>query len=473
MGDIVAAETELPGIPIEDRPSSPTAIVRRRALTIGLVLVVTLAAFEALAVATILPSARRDLGGVRLYGWAFSAFLLMSLVGIIWAGQQSDRHGPARPFLAGTALFGVGLVVAGLAPAMWVLIAGRSIQGLGAGVIPAVAYVAIGRAYSESERPRMFAILSTAWVVPGLIGPAVAAVAAEASSWRVVFLGLVPLLVVAVVLAAPALRRLGPPGTSAVTEGRPRVVDAVRLASGAAFVLAGLTAANVWLTGPLVLGGILWAAPALKRLLPHGTLKAARGLPAAIAGMGLLNFAFFGADAYIPYALTEIRGQSTFVVGAVLTATTITWTAGSWTVERLANRVARPAIMAVGMLIIVAGLAGVTATIVTDVPIFIAIVAWGIGGFGMGLAYPSFSLTVLTHTTSGSEGATTSALKLFETLGGALGTGLGGAIVAAGAAADRDRPAITALFAFMAGVALVGIVAARRSASSLDSGSSH
>lgn len=470
MGDIVAAETELPGIPIEDRPSSPTAVSRRRALTVGLVLVVTLAAFEALAVATILPSARRDLGGVRLYGWAFSAFLLMSLVGIIWAGQQSDRHGPARPFLAGTALFGVGLVVAGLAPEMWVLIAGRAIQGLGAGVIPAVAYVAIGRGYSDAERPRMFAILSTAWVLPGLIGPAVAAVAAEASSWRVVFLGLVPLLVVAVTLALPALRTLGVPPASSGSEVRPRVMDAVRLASGAAFVLAGLTAANVWLTGPLVLGGILWAAPALKRLLPVGTLRGAPGLPAAIAGMGLLNFAFFGADAYIPYALTEIRGQSTFVVGAVLTATTLTWTIGSWTVERTAGRIARPPIIVLGICIIVAGLAGVTVTIVTDVPIFIAIVAWGIGGLGMGMAYPSFSLTVLTHTNSGSEGATTSALKLFETLGGALGTGLGGAIVAAGAAANHDRPAISTLFAVMATVALVGIIAARRSASNVAAG---
>ncbi len=452
-----------------DAPPAPTN-TRRRALTVGLVLVVTLAAFEALAVATILPSARRDLGGVRLYGWAFSAFLLMSLVGITWAGQQSDRDGPARPFLAGTALFAVGLVVAGFAPGMWVLIAGRAIQGLGAGVIPAVAYVAIGRAYTDAERPRMFAILATAWVVPGLIGPVVAAVVAEVSSWRVVFLGLVPLLVVAVSLALPSLRRLGPPTKATDATGRPRVIDAVRLASGAALALAGVTSASAWLMAPLVLGGVLWAAPALKRLLPVGTLRGAPGLPAAIAGMGLLNFAFFGADAYIPYALTEIRGQSTFVVGAVLTASTLTWTAGSWTVERLAGRIDRPTIIAVGMCIIIVGLAGVGAAVVTDVPIAFAVGAWGFGGFGMGMAYPSFSLTVLTHTTPGSEGATTSALKLFETLGGALGTGLGGAIIAAGAAADHDRPAITVLFAVMAMVALVGIIAARRSASSVISG---
>jgi hypothetical protein len=67
----------------------------RRPLTVGLVLIVTLVAFEALAVATVMPAAERDLGGLRLYGWAFSGFLLASLVGITWAGEEADRHGPA------------------------------------------------------------------------------------------------------------------------------------------------------------------------------------------------------------------------------------------------------------------------------------------------------------------------------------------------------------------------------------------
>src|SRR6201999_2130113 len=167
----------------------------RRSLTIGLVLAVTLVAFEALAIATVLPVVSRQLGDLRLYGWVFSAFLLASLIGIVVAGTLADRAPLGRPMLAGLALFTLGLIIGGTAPDMAILVAGRAVQGLGAGVVPAVAYVAISRCYPEESRPRMFAVLSTAWVVPGLAGPGIAALVAEAVGWRWVFLGLIPLVV--------------------------------------------------------------------------------------------------------------------------------------------------------------------------------------------------------------------------------------------------------------------------------------
>ncbi len=155
-------------------PASPAAGIwapAQRPLTVGLVLAVTFVAFEALAVATILPVVGRQLGDLRLYGWVFSAFLLASLIGIVLAGTLADRVPLGRPMLAGLVLFALGLIIGGTAPDMLVLVAGRAVQGLGAGVVPAVAYVAISRCYAEEARPRMFAVLSTAWVVPGLIGP--------------------------------------------------------------------------------------------------------------------------------------------------------------------------------------------------------------------------------------------------------------------------------------------------------------
>src|ERR1700720_1580997 len=116
-----------------------------RALTAGLVLSVTFVASEALAVVTVMPVVARDLGGLRLYGWVFSAFMLGSVVGIVAAGREADRRGPAIPFVAGLVGFGGGLAIAGLAPSMEVLVAGRALQGLGAGAVPAVAYASIGR----------------------------------------------------------------------------------------------------------------------------------------------------------------------------------------------------------------------------------------------------------------------------------------------------------------------------------------
>src|SRR5436190_3151125 len=106
-----------------------------RLLTLGLVLTVTLIAFSALAVETILPLVSNDLGGVSLYGWVFSAFFLASLASVIVAGGVADERGALIPYGVGLTLFVVGLATAGAAPAMLVLVAGRLVQGIGSGAI--------------------------------------------------------------------------------------------------------------------------------------------------------------------------------------------------------------------------------------------------------------------------------------------------------------------------------------------------
>ena len=358
----------------------------RRGLTIGLVLAVTLVAFEALAVATVLPRAERDLGGLRFYGWTFSAFLLMSLLGITWAGEQCDRHGPARSFVAGLMLFAVGLVVSGLSPSMEVLVVGRAIQGLGAGAIPAVAYVSIGRGYEDSQRARMLAILSTAWVVPSLAGPAIASVVADYVSWRAVFLGLLPLLIVVTVLTARPLRRLGAPEKPVIRQGR--MLRSLQLATGAAMLLGGLSLAPdvAWAGVALVAAGAGICVHALRLLLPAGTLRARGGVPSAIAGMGILNFAFFGAEAYVPFMLTHVRHTSTLFAGVMLTVGALSWTAGAWIQERLTGRISRWYLIAAGLSLVATGIAGMATVLSNSVPVGFA----GLRGAlpGSALAWP-------------------------------------------------------------------------------------
>ena len=243
---------------------------QRRALTTGLVLTITFVASEALAVVTVMPVVARDLGGLRLYGWVFSGFMLGSVVGIVLAGREADRRGPAVPFVAGVTLFGAGLAVAGLAPTMGVLVAGRVLQGLGAGAVPAVAYSSIGRSLTGPLRARMMAVLSTAWVAPGLAGPAISAEVARLFGWRWVFLGLLPLVAVAGSIAVPALIRLGPPGAAQAQEHR--LIDGLRTAAGAAMILAGLTLAagsSAQVAGfALIVAGGAAGLPALRRLVP-------------------------------------------------------------------------------------------------------------------------------------------------------------------------------------------------------------
>jgi len=192
----------------------------QRRLTIGLTLTVTCTALEALAVATTMPATVRDLGGLALYGWAFSAFMLTNLVGITLAGDEADRRGPVRPFALGVALFTIGLLIAGTAPTMLLVVVGRAVQGLGAGFIGSVAYVAVGRGYPEAVKPRMLAVLATAWVVPGLVGPALAGLVAAHVGWRWVFLGLAPLPPLAAILALPILGHLDHPALARANWGR-------------------------------------------------------------------------------------------------------------------------------------------------------------------------------------------------------------------------------------------------------------
>ena len=143
---------------------------QRRALTVGLVLTITFVASEALAVVTVMPVVARDLGGCACTAGC-SAGSCWAAWSASWRPAARPTGGPAVPFVAGVVLFGSGLAVAGLAPSMEVLVAGRVLQGLGAGAVPSVAYATIGRSLPATLRAKMMAVLSTAWVAPGLAGP--------------------------------------------------------------------------------------------------------------------------------------------------------------------------------------------------------------------------------------------------------------------------------------------------------------
>lgn len=433
----------------------------RRRLSIGLMLDIAVIAFEALAVATIAPRVARDLSGIELYGWLFAAFMLASLVSVVIAGHASDRYGPAPPFAVGLVLFTAGLLVGGLAPTMPVLVLGRAVQGLGAGALLSTAYVAIGRAFDETERPRQFALLSTAWVVPGLVAPALAGLIAQHLGWRVVFLGLAGLPLIAAWLCFPAMRRLGP--STGASPGILPVGAALRLAAGAGLVVGGLGADSLVVAIVLVAAGVALGVPAFTRLTPSGTIRARIGLPAAIASRGLQTFAFFGADAFLALALARVRGLSPVEVGIVLTPATLTWTAGSWLQAHRAGLTSRRTLATVGLALVALGVAIGATVLVPGVPVWVAGAAWGIAGLGMGISYSTVSLVVLSEADDGGQGVATSGLQVSDVLGTALGTGIGGAIVAVAASASwARRDGLGLVFALMVAVACLAVVAARR-----------
>jgi MFS family permease len=456
--------TERHAAPVAAGPEGLWGPARRR-LTAGLVLTVTLVAFESLAVATVMPVVADDLGGLGLYGWVFSGFFLGSLLGIVVAGEVADRRGTRLPYAVGLVLFAVGLVMGGLAPSMAVLVLGRILQGMGAGVIPAVAYTSVGRNYPPDLRPRVFAVFSTAWVVPGLLGPAAASGIERWTSWRVVFLALMSFVAAAAAMTLPAL---SPAGPSDVDGDRPSAQSGERrraaaaLVAGVALVLGGLGAHQLAVAAVLVVAGVPLAVRAFLRLVPPGTVTLGRGMPAAVAVRGILTFAFFGTDAYISLAITEVRDQPTWLAGAALTGCTLTWTAGAWAQQRLVLTRGPRWLVRRGFAVLAAGIVGATVGL-GSAPVAVVVAAWTVAGLGIGLSYAPLSVTVLGSATTGEEGKASSSLQLTDVLGVALGTGVAGVFVAFGDAQGwATGSSLTVAFVVTLGVALAGVLAAVR-----------
>src|SRR2546426_4131451 len=411
-----------------------------RRLTLGLILITLGPAFETLAVATILPQIVADLGGLSFYGWSFSAYMLATLVGLILAGDEADQRGPALPFIIGAVLFVLGLVLAGTAPSMIVFVLSRAVQGFGAGILVSVPYASVGQGYPEQLKPRMVAILASAWVVPGLIGPALAGIIADFFGWRWVFLGLVLVLPLGTGLVLPALKKLTLSKKVRVARSLDlhRLLATAGLVGGAGMTLTGLQVQSIPLALVLILPGLAIGILSLRSVLPTGTMRVKVGLPAAIATIGLLSLAFFGGEAFLPLTLISIRGQNTIIAGIALTAATLSWTAGSWLQANLAPKQGRRMLVLIGLLVVAVGIAGIASILIPGIPSLVATGASGAGGLGMGLAYSTLSLVVLETAPKDQVGSASASMELSSVLGTALGTGLGGVIIAFAAGSGRS-----------------------------------
>ena len=404
-------------------PLIPTQSQRQaaRALTVGLVMSVTVYAVEAVAILTAMPAVSRDLHGDNLYGLAFATYMGATVIALVIAGHQADRYGPGRPFLASAALFAAGLIIAGSAPSMTVVVIARAIQGLGGGGLATIAYVGVGRGYPPDRQSRVFAYISTAWVVPGLLAPVVAGYVAEHWSWRYVFFGVLPFVVVALILTFPALHALGPPAESSARRLRDR----------------------------------------FKRLVPHGTWRAAPGLPATVMARFCISYGFFGADTFIPLAATRIHHVSNVKAGLVITGSTLTWTVGSWITSRWSKTAPSRQIVGLGVILLALGVAATTIVAWGSTSLVLVAAVWSIGGLGMGLAFTQSSLYALGHAPGGHEGEVSAQLQVADAIGAALAGGVGGLIVAL--YGDRAlTSAIVTLYLIAIVVAASGRLAANR-----------
>jgi MFS family permease len=433
---------------------------------LGIIAQVTLVAFEALAVSTAMPVIAEALDGVRGYGLAFSLFLTMTLLGTVVAGGWCDVSGPRWPAVTGLALFAAGLVVSGLAGTFEVMLLGRVVSGVGGGFTVVALYVIVAAVYPEQMRPQVFGWISAAWVLPSLLGPPIAGWLATDVSWRVVFLGVPPLVLLATLALWPRLKPLGPAVAAEQAPGRHRrrALLGLALAVGATALQWGSqrsetsgAAAGAVTAGALLAGAAL-VAVALPRLVPKGTLRAARGLPSVIAVRGLFTACFFGAETFVPLMLVSERGLSPAVAGLSLTGGAVGWATGSWLQGRPGLRVPRHGLLGIGGFVVGLSVLGLLLALLPGVPAFVVLPVWTVAGVGMGIGMSSTSVLVLGLSRPGEEGRNSAALQVSDARGGVTGIGAAGAVFAAlHVAPGADTHTFTVIWASLA---VVGVLAA-------------
>ncbi|MFG2805201.1 MFS transporter [Streptomyces massasporeus] len=460
-----------------------------RALSVGIVSVVLLIAFEATAVGTAMPVAARELDGVSLYAFAFSGYFTTSLFGMVLSGQWSDRRGPLGPLTTGIASFGAGLLLSGTAGTMWVFILGRAVQGFGGGLVIVALYVVVGRAYPERLRPAIMAAFAASWVLPSIVGPLAAGTVTEQLGWRWVFVGIPVLVVFPLALALPQIRRRasGParhtaaesaaaqsadlpvPAERTAVADRPVTPDPagttdrsappadppappadrpappadppatfdrrrIRLALGISLG-AGLLQYAAQDLRPLSLlpgaVGVALLVPAVLGLLPRGTYRAARGLPSVVLLRGVAAGSFIAAESFVPLMLVTQRGLSPTLAGFSLAAGGGTWALGSWVQSRSRVEPYRERLTTVGMLLVAAAVAAAPSVLFESVPVWTLAVAWAFGCFGMGLVISSTSVLLLKLSAPEEAGTNSAALQISDGLSNVVLLSAGGAAFAA------------------------------------------
>ncbi|MET8012272.1 MFS transporter [Streptomyces sp. NPDC005271] len=456
--------------------SDDTVFGRRyRALTLGIVTVVSLFAFEASAVSTAMPVAARALDGVELYAYAFSAYFTASLFAMALSGEWCDRKGPLAPLFGGIAAFVAGLVVSGTAQRMWLFVGGRAVQGIGGGLVIVALYVVVGRAYPQRLQPAVMASFAAAWVLPVIVGPLAAGTVTEQAGWRWVFLPMPVLVLPPLAVMLPALRKL-PPGERSPVVNRRRILLALAVATG-----AGLLQYAVQDPRPISLApaaaGLALVVPGVLGLLPRGTFRAARGLPSVVLLRGVAAGAFLGAESFVPLMLVTQRGLSATLAGLSLTGGGLTWALGSYTQSRPRLEPYRERLMGLGMLLVAAAIALVPLALADSAPVWIVAVAWVIGGYGMGLTISSGSVLLLKLSRPEDAGSNSASLQVSDALGNITLLGLSGVLfitfggdslaaadhTAPTAPADSSHPAaFVAVYAAMAAAALAAALLTTR-----------
>ncbi|KGN35867.1 MFS transporter [Knoellia flava TL1] len=441
---------------------------RHLPVAVGIIALVTLGAFENRAVISIMPTATRALDGLAWFGAANAASMVTFMVAVVVAGRWVDRVGARTVLLTGLGTFAAAQVVTAAAPSMAVLLLGRGLSGIAEGLIDVSTLVFAARALPEHLRAKVFATFAAAWILPSLLGPGAAGAAEALVGWRLVFLLPTVLLVPALLLLLPALRRNvrhddGQATRAADASPTPApLAPAIGLATAVALLsiggplafdggdhrLAGLVA--------LAVGGLALVAT-VRAALPPGTLTVARGIPAVVALRTLLVVAFGGIGGYLPLMLDVTHDVGPALAGISLSVTGVFWAVGSavHSLDAVQRRLDAAARVRLGLALIVVGGTGPLLIALGVLGLVPGLVGWALAATGMGLSSPSLATEIFTLAEPHEQGQATAASQIGASLGSALTTAGGGALIAA-----RHDTLDGGVFALLIGISIAAAATA-------------
>jgi EmrB/QacA subfamily drug resistance transporter len=423
---------------MNDRSVYPLGKRRTLIVLAGVILGMLLAALNQTIVATALPKIAADLGGLEHYSWVFSAYMLGATVTVPLYGRLSDIYGRRPFFLLAIVVFAAGSIVAGLAPSMGVLIAGRAISGLGAGGLIPLAIAVIGDIIPPRRRGKWQGLLGAVFAASSIVGPATGGWIADNASWRWAFFVSLPLAAIAF-----AVVRLGFDGPERHERHAVDWLGAALLTVGSTVALLAAVWGGVeypWASAQIVLlagaaaaclGAFFWWENRVSEPILPPALFTERTFAASVAALFPLGAAMFGTIMYVPLFVQGVLGESATSSGAVLTPLMLGIVTASVLAGQIVSRtghyrpvlLAGPPLMATGFLLLMdLGPASSAATVTRDVVIV---------GFGIGLMMQTFVVAVQNAAPRRMIGIATASTQFFRSIGATVGVTAMGAIVTA------------------------------------------
>jgi EmrB/QacA subfamily drug resistance transporter len=450
-------------------PHAPLSKADVRSIFYGLMLSMFLSALNQTIVATALPTIGRDFGDFENLSWVIIAYLLSSTVVSPLYGKLSDIHGRRRMMLVAIGLFVAGSAAAAAAPNMLVLIAGRTLQGIGGGGIVPLTQTTVADMVTPRERGHYQAYMGTSWIVAGVAGPALGGIIAEHLHWSVIFWLNVPLGVLAALLTHRAMKRLP-------RHDRPHrldIVGATLMIAAATFFLIALTSGGTripWMSPTILvlmaislalgLAFIWWLKQTPEPFLPLTVLRnpvMRDGTAATSCMMG----AVLGLTVFMPLYFQVVHKLSATEAGLALIPIVLMTTPGSMMSGRSMMYLRRYKVSAIAGAIM--AIASVSALVVWPaMPLYGVVIALTVMGFGAGAVYPVATVSIQNAVSATQVGTATGAMNFFRALAGTLAVAIMGAILLTGLGATPERGTGVELLVATAGAAGIDVAAVFR-----------